>query len=371
ISIDPSLKVKMGKTNLEYTAQFVYAPDSPRDPGTNSWNRATGELIVDDFNPGSLWSRVCDLVKDEAEKERVTSITVIGKMDDYDFGVVRNLPSLVMADFSRTDGATTLPWGSMEQIVALTKVVLPPSVARIEPYAFSGCSSLSELVCYSSLPPDLGYDVFNGVPDGLVVKVYASSLNLYQGAQGWNNYRVIPIDEESTVLRVFLPEDASEGWYVNSSLQLDNLSTGRSQKLVVTKGRDSYLFGNLIPDLKYSLYALAPNGETIGKRLDFIVTSAGEDFTFTSLLHPYPVKLALLTPDGEDMADKAEISWSGPYGNFLASGKEIQGQVEGSILNYKIGLSNDLATTFQLPEEGKYEVKKGDNLISVNLIPLK
>ncbi|MDE6442928.1 MAG: hypothetical protein K2K64_00690 [Muribaculaceae bacterium] len=370
ISLDPNLTVKMGDKNLEYTAQFVYNPDSPKSPGANSWNKATGELVIDDFEPSCLWNVISSIVN-ESERELVTSLTVIGKIYDYDFGAMNLLPQLTTSDFSRTTGSRQLPNYCMENLGNLTRLILPASLEEICDCSFYGCTNLSELICYAVIPPAMYWNEIYGVPDGLVIKVYANSIDLYRSAEGWKEYRILPIDEESTVLRVFLPSDANDGWYVNSSLQLDNLATGQSQKLVITRGKNTYLFGNLIPDLKYNLYVLSPNGATLGKLLDFEVPSEGKDYEFTQLLHTHPLTLTITTPEGENVTDKCEISWYGQYGEFLGSGRELTGQVEGAKLKYAIRLPNELAQLYNIPAEGSHQVSETDNQIIENLSPIE
>lgn len=70
----------------------------------------------------------------------------------------------------------------------------------------------------------------------------------------------------------------------------NNLSTGQSQKLLINGTRTKFIFGNLIPDMKYSLYALAPNGNVIGKHLDFMMPKEGMEYKFENLLPLRDVK---------------------------------------------------------------------------------
>ena len=247
------MEIKMGDRNLSYTAQFVYNPRNPGDPGTNNWNPATGDLVIDDFEKGNLWSRISELVGDNYEA--VNTLTVIGAIDDYDMNCVRNLSNLTDADFSRTYGAESLGWYAFSELKALTRVLLPASLTRIEYGAFSGCENLSELSCYASMPPTVDYNSFEGVPQTMIVKVFSSSLELYESSEIWKDYKILTLDDETTALSVNLPASKS---YENASLQLANLATGETRRLVVTPNRTRYIFGNLIAGDKYSLYVMAP-----------------------------------------------------------------------------------------------------------------
>lgn len=369
ISTDRELPIKMGDRNLEYTAQFVFDPTNPGEPWPNSWNEATGELIIDHFESGNLWGAIYQMTGEDYVS--VANLKVIGRMDSYDLGVARNLTGLTEADFSRTSGYSYVPSWIFENCEALTKVLLPSSISEIHDYAFYGCQNLSELVIYATMPPAAWYDTFYGVPDNLVVKVYSGSRDLYMQTEPWSNYKIMTIDEDSTALSVTLPDDATDGRYRNASLQLSNLSTGQTQKLVITGNRTKYIFGNLIPDMKYSLYALAPNGHVIGSYLDFMMDKEGLDYKFDSLLQLQEVRLALTAPDGEDKAEDAMISWFDDKHDFIGSGASIPGQVQGYKVSYEISLPRELAIEYAAPKNGEWTVQPTDNVIEIALPALE
>lgn len=368
ISTDQYLEVTMGKSNLEYVAQYVYNPMNPGDPGANSFNRATGELIIDSFSQGDLWWTVDHIMNGEGYED-VSSITVIGKVSRWDFGVCRQFPNLQTADFGRTSGAETFDWTSFHELYGLTKIVLPASITYFDGESFMGLQSLSELVMYAPMPPGIGCveDYFRECPESLVVKVYSSSLDLYMDAPVWQNYKIMTIDEESTALTVTLPADAADGRYANCSLMLSNFATGQSQKLVVTGTRSKFIFGNLVPDMKYGLYVMAPNGNVLGDYTDFVIPAEGLDYQFDSLKQVKEVTFALLSPQGEDLADMASISWFDSFHKFIATGRSLTGQVEGDQISYEISLPRELALQYVLPESGVYTVAEGDNCVKVSL----
>lgn len=368
VSTSQELPIRMGTQNLEYTAQFVYSPSNPADPQPNLWNSATGELIIDHFSPGNLWNAITEIVGYE-NTGSVTSLTVIGRMDDYDMGVVRNMPQLTDADFSRTSGCTRVPGWIFENCQALTRVLLPASVRTIEYAAFSRCSNLSELVVYAAMPPAIDSDyTFYGVPESMVVKVYSSSVSIYSATPLWQNYKIATIDEDSTALTVELPDDAADGCYRNASLQLSNLTTGQIQKLLITGTRVKYVFGNLIPDVRYSLSVLAPNGTAIGGEPDFEVPQAGYTLKLTSLNQLLDVHLALNTPAGDDIAGEAAISWFDEKHALLGNGAALPGQVAGTKLVYEVSLPRESGIVYANPEAGEWTVTEGENVVSVALV---
>lgn len=368
ISTERTLPIKMGSKNLEYTAQLVFDPSDPGEPWPNLWNKATGELIIDHFEPGNLWNAISDMV--DGDYESVSSLTVIGKIDNYDLGVVRNLSQLTVADFSRTSGADFVPGWCFYECERLTKLLLPSSIREIYDQAFYGCQNLSELVVYASTPPTVFDLAFYGVPENLVVKVYSGSVGIYSETEPWSNYKILTIDEDSTALSVKLPEDASDGRYRNAALQLSNLSTGQTQKLVVTGNRVKFIFGNLIPELKYSLYVISPNGQVIGKYLDFVMPKEGYDYQFESLLQLQDVRLSLTTPEGADVADDASISWFDDKHSLVGSGSLLTGQVEGYDVSYEISIPRELGISYSIPENGTWTVKPEKNVISIPLSKL-
>ena len=369
ISTSRELKIKMGKQNLEYTAQYVYDPSDPGDPLPNLWNAATGDLIIDSFTPGSLWSTIENLVGYD-NCRNVTTLTVIGKMDNYDLGCVRNLSNLTDADFSRTSGCAYVPSYIFQDCQALTKVCLPASVEEIQYAAFYGCSNLSEIDVYASMPPTVdSEETFRGVPENMAVKVYSSSIDLYENAPYWKDYTIMTLDKDNTSLTVYLPEDADDGRYRNASLQLNCLSTGQTQRLIITGSRTKYIFGNLIPDMKYSLYVLAPNGTEIGSETDFSMPAEGMDLRLASLKQMKEVRLSLLTPEGNDVAAQAGISWFDTGHTLLGNGAQLPAQIEGDEVCYEVTLPRELGTSYSNVDAGTWTVAANANVIAIYLQP--
>lgn len=370
ISVSPELPIKMGNKDLEFTAQFVYNPTDPGDPFTNSWNEATGELVMDHFEAGNLWGSIGEFVGWD-NFDKIVSLTVIGEIGSGDFGVVGYMPGIVEADFSRTSGGTDVYWSCFSNLQSLTRVMLPSSVSHIQNYAFSECPSLSEISVYAMMPPEVENETFNGLQSGLVIKVYSGSIDLYESADVWKDFTIRPLDEETVSYTVFLPDDYTDGRYKNAVLQLSNLSSGQTNRLVVSEKRNKYIFGNLIPDLKYSLYALAPNGYVIGKNIDFVIPKEGDEYKFESLLPLQEIELKLQSPDGNDLTEHAQISWFDESGMLIGSGSKLPGQVEGYQVSYEIVPDEELGKTFYRPENGRWTISGKNNVITLKLKKLE
>ena len=91
------------------TGLFAFNPSNPSNPGKNSFNPETGELVIDDFEPGRIMSAVDEAVGGSGYRSKVQMVTVSGRMESYDFGIANNLPSCTYFDLSRTYGYSEVP----------------------------------------------------------------------------------------------------------------------------------------------------------------------------------------------------------------------------------------------------------------------
>jgi 5-hydroxyisourate hydrolase-like protein (transthyretin family) len=365
VSTDNPLNVKMGTADIAYTATFVYNPVSPGEPSPNVFNAATGEVVIDNFTPGSLNSAIYTAVGSSDNYSLVQSITVIGKMLSSDFGFSRKYRNCTMIDLSRTTGYTEVPSYSFEGAEALTKLILPASVERIGNNAFNGCKNLSELYCYATIPPEVSENTFSGVDSALVVKVPASAVTLYQNADGWNNYTILPVDETFSMV-INLPSDASDGRYKNMYIELENAVSGQTYKYLITD-RTSYTFANLIRNTSYNIRVKNAAGAILGEKEKVML---GEDdliITFEHLRQPQTLTVKVLSPEGLDLTSQTIITWLNEDGSLLANGSEVSGVLEGTNVTYRIALPQALAMQYKMPTDVAYTVKSSDNNITCQL----
>ena len=370
ISTSNPLSITMGDTDLAYTATFVYDPANPGNPMANNFNPATGELIMDDFNPGSLNSAIQQVLKNYSYSE-VQSIIVEGSLNSNDYGFYYRMTNCSMIDLARTAGYNQIPTYAFEDMLALTKVILPASVTKINNYAFYGCDFLSELVCYATEPPVLGNYVFDSSIEGLVVRVPSEALINYEQADIWKDFTILPLDEETGSLTVNLPEDASDGRYKNMIIELKNITNGQAYRYIITD-KTSYTFNNLISNSIYNVIVKNTNGAVLGCIYDVMITEEEEQsVTFESLLQPQNVTVVVTTPDGENVTSKSTVTWYDNNGKYLTQGNVIKGIIENTKLKCRIDLSQDLAMQYVLPTELEYTVKPSDNTIYVGLNPFE
>ena len=367
VSTSNPLTVTMGGEDLEYTATFVYDPQNPGNPNSNYFNSSTGELIVDDFVTGSLSNAIYNATN--GEYAAVQSVSVVGKMESSDFGFSYNMDNCTLIDLARTTGYTEVPSWAFEYSSSLSRIVLPASVEHIGYCSFYYCESLSELVCYADYPPTVGNNAFYGVPEGLVVRVPSSSMSLYIEADGWKDFTILPLDDETCSINVSLPVEAADGRYRNMTLEMNNISSGQVRKFIVTD-RLSYTFSNVIRDTKYNIYLKNAAGDILGSILDVKVESDDVNVAFASLKQLKDVELKVLAPDGSDVTQQVQITWQTVDGNFIKMGNKASSLVEDSKVVYRIALPQALAMQYLIPENTVYQIGGGNNNLTVTLAPI-
>ena len=87
----------------------------------------------------------------------------------------------------------------------INKLVLRKNVEYIGQCAFSNCYNITSIVCESLEPPVLESGVFDGVAkDNFAVEVPESSVELYQNAPGWNEFKRIVAHRDFSISRRLL-----------------------------------------------------------------------------------------------------------------------------------------------------------------------
>lgn len=366
VSTENPLSIKMGTSDIAYTATFAYNPVSPGDPSPNVFNAATGEVIIDNFTPGSLNSAIYTAVGSSDNYSLVQSIVVIGRMQSSDFGFARSYRNCSLIDLSRTTGYTEIPNWSFEGSEALTKLILPASVECIGNNAFNGCKNLSEIYCYATTPPEASVSAFSGVESALVVKVPAAAVSFYQKADGWKKFTILPIDEETCNIVINLPPDANDGRYKNMYIELENAISGQTYKYLITD-RTSYTFANLIRNTSYNISVRNAVGAILGEKEKVMLGEVDLAITFESLRQPQTLTAKVLAPDDSDLTLQTTITWLNEDGSLLANGAKASGVLEGTIVSYRIVLPQALAIQYQMPMDVAYTVKPSDNTIICRL----
>lgn len=354
--------------NVRVTGLFTFNPSNPSNPGRNSFNQETGELILDDFEPGYIMNAVDEAIGGSGNRGRVTMVTVSGRMESYDFGIANYLSACTYFDFSRTFGYTEVPSYAFDG-TGVTSVILPSCVENIGYGAFMDCQMLTELSLYSVTPPSLQNSVFSGVPDGLVVRVLSNAIPLYSENESWSGYTLLPLTAEVRTLEVSLPAEAADGRYKDMSLELVNSASGQAQKYVVSD-RISYTFYGLIKNSEFNVYLKNSVGSVLGTIEGVKVVDEDVKTAFETILTPKDVTLAVVTADGTDVTAQTKIEWTRADGTYLAQGNAVSGLTDGTELAYRVTLDRTLG--MQCVESGKHDFTVGEeNAITLTLQPIK
>lgn len=360
-----SLNFTMPDVNAELVAVFEYSPASPKDPGTNSWNAETGELIIDAFEQDNLSSAIYDVTGGNTNS--VQTLIVNGQASNYDLGDSDNYPFSVV-DFSRCAGVTSVPSWSYEGNTTLTSISLPASITNIEYYAFSNCTSLTSVSCYATVPPTLGTNVFNGIKEQLVVFVPATSIDLYQEAAGWKDMTILPLSSQVNALEVNLPAGSDDGRFKNMFIELVNANSGQRMRYVISD-RTAYTFQNLMHNTKWNVYVKNAKGQVLGQMENIEMQTSDRSVTFQSLIEPQTIKAIVLDPDGNDITNQVAITWMNPDGSFLGKEASVSGilPIDDATVILRATLPQTLAMQYQLLADSTYVVQSSPNVITQTL----
>ena len=368
VSTDRNYNFTMPDVNAELVAVFEYSPSSPKDPGTNSWNAETGELIVDAFEQDNLSGAIYDVTG--GNTDQVQTLIVNGKVSNYDIGNMANYP-FSLVDFSRCAGATYVPSWSYEGNTTLTSISLPASITNIEYYAFSNCTSLTSVSCYATVPPTLGTNVFNGIKEQLVVFVPATSIDLYQEAAGWKDMTILPLSSQVNALEVNLPAGSDDGRFKNMFIELVNANSGQRMRYVISD-RTAYTFQNLMHNTKWNVYVKNATGQVLGQMENIEMQTSDRSVTFQSLIEPQTIKAVVKTPDGTDVSGQMAFTWMTADGTYLAQGASVSGilPIDDAAVILRATLPQALAMQYLLLSDTTFVVQTSGNTITQTLVAL-
>lgn len=362
VSTKNPLRITMTDKDLHFTAKFSYNPINPSDPAANLFNPATGEMVVDRFEKGYLSSAISMLLNDDYDYSEIQSLLISGMMDGSDFGVMSRLTNCATIDLSRTNGYNEIPSYAFETITTLTDLSLPACINSIGRYAFKGCNNLSVISCYAVIPPVVDLGAFDGVDNSVVIKVPAQSVGLYKNANGWTNFTILAANDNVFSLSAALPSDARDGRYKNMSIELLNMSNGQRYKYLITD-KTEYVFGNLLPDTKYSVFVKNSKNEILGEITDLEVVDKDLSASFQSLLQPLNISLQVLTPDGENITDDVIVKWFNESNELLHQGSALAGVLENTVVSYTVSLPQQLLTSYSQPISQTLTVSESNSLI--------
>lgn len=368
ISKEQSFRFVVPKKKTQLTAIFEYDPQNPDNPNKNYWNKELGEVIVDDFKPGNLSGSIWSAINGASTSD-VQMITVAGKMNDYDFGVANEFSNCTLLDISRVTGITEIPSYAFDY-TNLESVCLPASIEKIGYNAFAYASRLSSVTIYAMTPPSVDEKAFRDTGEGLVVYVPASSLPLYQEANVWKDFTLLPIQDDIHSLAVSLPEGIDTKQYEQMWIELTNTKSGQKMHYVMTN-RTTYTFANLIKNTSWNVTLRNQRGDVFAQLNDVEVKDEDVNVTFKDVAMPQDLNISVTTPDGNDVTNQVQVTWLDETGSYLAQTGNMSGLLAGSKLSYRLALSQELAMEYTIPAQTTYTVKENDNVIKLQLNPLQ
>ena len=346
---------------------FEFDPDPPANPGKNWWDKELGNVIVDDFSPGGLYSALKDALAGSSS-DAVGMITVAGVMNNNDFSIANNFGSCTLLDLSRVTGVTEIPSYAFDK-TSLESVFIPATVEKIGTRAFENCSQLAKLTIYAMTPPVLESNVFRGIPEGLVVYVPGVVVSQYQEAEGWKDFTILPITEDMRSLTVNLPSDVDPKTYAHMWLELRNKKSGQRMHYVMTDRR-AYSFANIIRNTSWEVTLRNERGDVFGQIAEVEVKDEDVSVDFASLYLPQTMQLSILTLDGDDVTERVQISWIDSENAYLGQSSTIAGLPEGMEISYQLTLPQDLAMAYVSPSETSCKVDGAANQVKCTLVPI-
>lgn len=353
---------------------FVFDPSSPANPGANYYNSTTGQAIIDDFTPGSLYSAMRNLIGSD-NYANVSSLIVKGKMTSNDYNCMGYLTNVVTIDLSRTGESTSVPSYAFENSSA-ANILLSESISEIQSYVFSNCANLTSLTVYAQMPPKCTSSTFSNFSnkDNCTVYVPESAIELYSTADYWKDFVILPITDDAHVLQVNLPENASDGRYKHNSLEIVNLNSGVRQKYVISD-RLLYTFNGLRKDEQYNIYMFSQAGLEIGRIENVVIPDNDFEVTFDNLKSLHTVNAKVLDADGTDVTSQVVVEWLKPLADgtvtYLRKAVSLGEIPDGQELICRVSLDSRLGVVYPNPDDVAFTVSEENNTCTVNLAPFR
>lgn len=177
-----------------------FSPSNPSEPNVNSWDSETGVLLIDRFTAGSILAAVDAAIGGSSNRSKVKKIIVSGTMGSSDFNnLSRYLTGCAEYDLKRSSGYTAIPDNAFSGNSVITTLILPDCVEKIGANAFYNCTKLNDVTCYASQPPVAVSSSFSNIAEGAILRVMATSVDLYSVADVWKDFIILPITNDMAI----------------------------------------------------------------------------------------------------------------------------------------------------------------------------
>lgn len=351
----------MPDEDVELVGMYEYDPGAPTyQPGAGNWDPETGTLICDNgegsYPAGFNYSE---------DAEKVVTYIVGGMDGGYSrqYSLYSNYPNMVTLDLSRTTINKLYISGERE---ALKEVILPSTFNEFGQNAMKSVK-LQTLTCFAVTPPELyiyrEYDwdtgqyidkeqrVFYDCPD-MVVRVPRESVPLYQAAFGWNEFTILPVDQNYVNLTVRMMDDPKAETlekYKNMTLLLTNLGTGQVRRLLMN-GRNEYEFRYLPQQSNYSLSLQNARGNEAAHVDNIFMEDVNRSLTLPDLKSPRVVTVTY-TDNGKAINPSDHTTtWYSAARDYITRGDVLDGVFDGQKLQCVTDLGIELAMNYQQPD---------------------
>lgn len=377
------LVITMKDQDLAITAKFQFNPTPPNDPGVNSYDPITGELVIDRFQPGRLTEALYNLLRGiDVENARFSSVTIIGKMASADFYTFENfmygdyVPDIM--DLGQTSGFSVIPEGAFSGEILPKKIILPSCVQSIEIENFISYykNTLEELVLYALVPPTVKeysfiyWDEVIGdyvLFPNMVVKVPASAVPLYQAHEFWSQFPIYAIDAATAALKVELPQN-TEAKYKNMSLEVKNLQSEQVRKFIITD-HTSYTFDDLFQGTTYEVSVKNAQGRNLGLK-NVTIPNNDTILVLSQLKQLVDLNIQVLLPNNENVTNHVRINWYSATGELIQTGTKLDKQIEGDIVKFDIELPQQYSTEYEAPNINTDTIGNETATIKCTLSPI-
>ena len=349
---------------MQVLAQNEFDPQPPGNPGANYWYSEKGEVVVDDFKPGSLGAALSAAIGDANPKD-VLSIVVAGIMNNNDIAAIRSYENCTLLDLSRCTGISEIIEYSLRETKFET-VYLPATIERISRFAFGWCDNLKTMSVYALTPPELNSNAFYKNKEGMVVYVPAVAIQLYMEAEGWKDFTILPIQKDIRSLTVSLPQGTNVKDYEGMRLELQNTKNDQSLYYVMTDKRQ-YTFNNIIYNTTWDVTLRNERGDVFGQIKNVEVHEKNVSVAFDALSKALNVALKVTTPEGQDVTSQTQVSWTDANGNYLSQKPAVSSLPEGTRLTYRIVLPQDLAMLYATPAPTTVEASSELSVVNCQL----
>ena len=230
------------------------------------------------------------------------------------------------------EGITSIGLGAFSNC-RFESVRFPKSLEYIGAGAFSGCYDIMEMESESATPPQLGTGAFNDVPkDNFTVVVPASSVDEYQAAPGWSEFKRIEAKRDFSISRrLYRTLNASSEKVFTLRAESGASWSVQEKPDWVTVNPSS---GTGKTEVRVSVAAL-PRGSA-SRSGQIVYRLGGDTYTVSTTVEQYDSPYA----DGDVLVNHAHTKGSGVRLVFMGDGYDAKDIAEGkytSELNEAVG----------------------------------